>query len=220
MFSLEYIFAEAYAYFDACASMFNNYLVIFMVYTLITYSGETISKYEVKTYWYDRLALPFILGMYLIHSYLLYGGVNIGDFWYGKVDFFNNLGHYTNALNVTWFVFIITFLIYWSIRLLIYGVYLRTKDTPARIIAALPKFNRLDAFVSLVLLFAFLTQGYSTYNRSKQYTMTKEGTTKTGATKEDYKKAKVLLEEATALIDGKNTGKNTGKNKGENNVTK
>ncbi len=205
MLSPDQIFALVYAYFESCALMFNNYLIIFMIYTLFTYAGETFLKFEVRTYWYDRILVPLILITYLLHSYLLFDGVVIGDFFYNSVSFFNALGHYTNALEITWFVFIIAFLVYWTIRLLIYGVHLRVNNTPDRVIKATKKFNRLDALVVLILIGVFMVQGYSTFQNSEEYRIEKEANeakAKARLTPADYKKAEDLLKEANALLKG------------------
>ena len=205
MLSPDEIFALVYAYFQSCALMFNNYLIIFMIYTLATYAGETLFKYEARTYWYDRLITPLIIGTYLLHSFLLFDGVVNGDFWLGSIGFFNALGHYTNALEVTWFVFIIAFLIFWVLRLLIYGVHLRVIDTPARVIKNKKKFNRIDSAMVLILIGIFMVQGWNTYENSVQFNKeekAKAKEAKANVTPQDYKKAQEMLEEVQALING------------------
>ena len=201
MLNPDTIFAVVYAYFQSAGHMFNNYLVIFMVYSIGTYAGEIFFKYEARTYWYDRLITPIILFMYLLHSYLLFDGVQVGDFWYNSGEFFNWVAAYTNALTITWYVFIVAFIIYWIIRLMSYGVYLRIKSTPARVIKALPKFNRLDAFVVLTLIVIFITQGYGTYQNAMQYKAEKAAI-KAKIPKADLTRAQALLKEVTALMEG------------------
>lgn len=212
MLNPDIIFAAIFAYFESCVLLFNNYIIIFLVYSLSTYAAEVLFKYEPRTYWYDRIITPLIIVMYLIHSYLLFDGVKVNDLLYNSSSTFNAISYYTNALAITWFVFIVAFLIYWTLRLLIYGIHLRIHDTPESQIKAVKKFNRFDAGVVLVLIVLFLAQGYNSFQNSEKFRIERE---KNKA--KDYTKVKELLAEAQALMKGKKLDPNL---EGDNNETK
>jgi len=91
MLSPDQLFIIVYAYFESCVAIFGNYLIIFIIYSIVTYAGETFFKFTPRIYWYDRILIPGIIGLYLLHSYLLFDGVVTGDFWYNLAEFFNTL---------------------------------------------------------------------------------------------------------------------------------
>ncbi len=167
-------YLDFFIFFEAAAKLFDNYLVFFMVYSILTYSAEVLLKFETRTYWYDRLITPYILITYVIHTWLLAFGVDHESIWNGTLNYWDYISNLTQSIHTISFAYIVIFLWFWVIRLIITGVHDKTSSTPKAIIKKRKKFLRVDAAVLLFFTIFLIVQGEIKRVEAEEYFKKKE----------------------------------------------